>query len=185
MGQRFLKRDALDRKRYSAMQRSEYLLARRKFEPQVCTLIIVAESPPASGNYFYDVTGAVSEPLFSAIMLHLKLVPKTKNNGLLELQKKGWVLIDATYEPVNNMENPDRDRVIVRDYPLLREDLQTISPNRSVPIVLIKSNVCKILEPLLLADGFDVLNKHKVVYFPSTGRQKDFQHQFADILERQ
>src|ERR1039458_10743531 len=38
-------------------QRSEYLSFRRKFEPATVKLVIVAESPPASGKYFYNPKG--------------------------------------------------------------------------------------------------------------------------------
>ncbi len=46
-------------------QRSDYLSLRRAFEPMG---VIVAESPPISGKYFYDPDGEVSEPLFNALM---------------------------------------------------------------------------------------------------------------------
>jgi hypothetical protein len=43
-------------------QRCEYLFLRREFEPATVTLVIIAESPPASGKYLYDPAGEVSEP---------------------------------------------------------------------------------------------------------------------------
>jgi hypothetical protein len=55
--------------------------------------------------------------------------------------------------------------------------------DRSTPSVLIKKNVCRILEPKLAQHGFNVLNRGRVIYFPSTGRQKDFYRQFGEILE--
>jgi hypothetical protein len=92
------------------------------------------------------------------------------------------VLVDATYEPVNALNGSSRDSAIVRDYRLLRNDLVRLMPNRSVPVVLVKANVCRILEPLLADDGFNVLNNGRVVYFPSTGRQKEFHRQFAALF---
>jgi hypothetical protein len=160
--------------------RSEYLFFRRKFEPPCVKLVIVAESPPVSGKYFYNPEGTVSESLFAALMLQLRFAPTTKENGLREFQKRGWVLVDATYEPVN-IPGKDRDRVISRDFHLLRDDLAAMLPDRSTPIVLVKANVCRLLERRLTDDGFNVLNRGLVVYFPSTGRQKDFQRQFSAI----
>src|SRR4051794_3296358 len=104
------------------MERGDYLSLRRPFEPLTVKLVIVAESPPASGKYFYNPDGAPTEPLFTALMLQLSFSPASKEQGLREFQKRGWVLIDATYEPVN-VKGKDRDQVIIRDYPLLREDL--------------------------------------------------------------
>src|SRR5712691_953872 len=99
--------------------RSDYLSFRRRFEPASVKLVIVAESPPASGKYFYNPAGSVKEPLFAALMLQLGFAPKTKEAGLREFQKRGWVLVDATYEPVNALSSPARDAVITRDYDLL------------------------------------------------------------------
>jgi hypothetical protein len=66
---------------------------------------------------------------------------------------------------------------------VLRDDLASLMPDCSVPIILIKENVCRILRPQLVQDGFNVLNGDCVIYFPGTGRQKDFYRQFGAILE--
>ena len=84
-------------------QRSEYLSFRRKFEPTNITLVIVAESPPTSGKYFYDPDGEVGEPLFNALMKQIDIQTKTKSEGLRKFQERGWLLVDATYEPVNSL----------------------------------------------------------------------------------
>jgi hypothetical protein len=55
--------------------------------------------------------------------------------------------------------------VIAMDYPLLRDDLLTLTPDRSIPLILIKAIVCRILEPLLSKDGFRVLNDGRAIYF--------------------
>jgi hypothetical protein len=163
--------------------RSKYLDLRRPYEPSSITLVIVAESPPASGRYFYDPTGAVTEPLFAAVMKLLHLSPKTKEDGLRSLQRNGWILIDATYEPVNKLTGSSRDAVIGRDYTLLCDDLAALRSDPATPLILIKKNVCRLLEPKLTADGFNVLNRGRDVYFPSNGRQADFHRQFREIIE--
>jgi hypothetical protein len=69
-------------------QRSEYLSFRRKFEPASVKLVIIAESPPANGTYFYNPTGKVTEWLFAALMKQLGSKPTTKEDGLREFQKE-------------------------------------------------------------------------------------------------
>jgi hypothetical protein len=165
--------------------RSAYINLRRRYEPERIRLVIIAESPPASGLYFYDETGAPSEPLFAAPMKQLDpSQPRraTKEVGLREFQRRGWLLVDATYEPVNKLGRSSVAGVIERDYPLLRDDLVTLTPDRSVPLVLIKKNICKALEPKLTRDGFRVLNRGCVIYFPASGRQKEFHEQFSAII---
>jgi len=169
----------------SDRDREYYLNLRRQHQPDAIKLLIVAESPPASGKYFYDPTGSPKEWLFAAIMLQLGIYPATKEIGLNELKRRGWILVDATYTQVDKLAKDaprDRDQVIVRDYPLLLEDLSSLSPDRSVPVVLIKANVCRILEPLLIGDGFQVLNNGNAIYFPSHGNQTKFKSQFASAL---
>src|SRR5262245_7701375 len=165
-------------------KRDGYLSLRRPFEPDDIYLIIIAESPPAAGRYFYNPEGRVTEPLFAAMMVQLGVSPETKLDGLREFQQRGWVLVDATYKPINNERNHRRrNAAIIRDYGLLCDDLKALMSDRSVPLILIKKNVCQILEPKLATDGFSVLNGGRPIYFPSHGRQRDFHRQFAAVLE--
>jgi hypothetical protein len=163
--------------------RNEYLTFRGRYEPENITLVVIAESPPASGRYFYNPAGRSSEPLFAAMMGQLGLSPTTKKDGLLKFQQCGWVLVDATYEPVNEFTPSNRDRSIDRDYPLLRDDLARLTPDRLAPLVLIKANVCRLLEPKLVQDGFNVVNRGIVIPFPSTGQQKRFREKFSLIMK--
>jgi hypothetical protein len=169
----------------SERDREHYLRLRREYEPENIRLAIIAESPPASGKYFYDPAGSPKEPLFAAFMLQLGLSPITKEAGLREMKERGWVLVDATYQPVDKLTKDashDRDRVIARDYLLLLHDLASLMPNRSIPLILIKANVCRTLEPLLLKDGFTVLNGGRAIYFPSHGQQTNFRNQFGAVI---
>jgi hypothetical protein len=60
---------------------------------------------------------------------------------------------------------------------LLRDDLTSLILDRATPF-LIETNVCRILEPKLTDDGFNVLNRGRV---PSSGRQGDFHQQFSAV----
>ncbi len=105
-----------------------------------------------------------------------------KEQGLRELQRLGWILMDATCEPVNKLESEAaREQVIARDYGLLLRDLATVA-DKTTPIVLIKKTVCRVLEPRLLAAGYNVINRGRVVYFPSHSRQLQFAEQFSAVL---
>jgi hypothetical protein len=149
------------------LTKDNYLAFRRKYEPTTVKLVVVAESPPKSGLYFYNPDGKTSEPLFAALMQQLGCRPKTKDEGLREFQQQGWVLVDATYEPVDGIKDKKkRNEVIERDYPLLVADLnQMLPPDMSVPIILVKANVFAVLERRLTADGFKVLNNGRSVPF--------------------
>jgi hypothetical protein len=164
--------------------RDKYHAFRRKFEPQHIRLVIIAESPPKTGKYFYNPAGVISEPLCSALMQQLGVKPTSKEEGLREFQQRGWILVDATYTPVDGIKShKQRNDIILGDYPRLRADLEKLLPDKAPPVIVIKANVCRLLQPLLVDDGFNVSNKNSVVYFPSNGRQPDFHRQFAEILK--
>jgi hypothetical protein len=113
----------------------------------------------------------------------LGLSPATKHEGLREFQRAGWILVDATYRPVNTRDLK-RDQVIDEDYPLLRDDLEKLTPDHSIPLVLIKANVCRILESKLTEeDRFKVVNKGAVIPFPSHGQQEKFAELFSAVLK--
>lgn len=163
------------------MLRNEYLIARRRYEPESTRLVIIAESPPASGLYFYNPEGRVTEPLFKALMRQLGFSFSRKADGLQKFQQFGWVLVDATYEPVSQLIDAQRSKVIVRDYRLLLDDLNRLTPDRSAPLILVKTTVCRTLEPRLVSDGFNVLNRGIAIPFPSTGHQSQFHKKFSTV----
>jgi hypothetical protein len=164
------------------MLRNDYLAARRRYEPENVRLVIVAESPPASGLYLYNPEGRITEPLFNALMKQLGYSCTRKSDGLQRLRQCGWLLVDATYEPLSHLIDNERSKIIQRDYQLLCDDLKSLTPDRSTPLALIKADVCRILEPRLVRDGFNVLNSGNAIPFPSTGHQKQFHEKFGAIL---
>jgi hypothetical protein len=162
---------------------NRYHAMRQRYQPAPIKLIIVAESPPASGKYFYDPDGSRGEPLFAAMMKQLKATPASKVEGLREFQRRGLMLVDATYTPVNEgYDDKQRKKIIEDDYPQLAADLKELTPDRSVPVILIKANVCDLLEPRLVKDGFRVLNRGIRPPFPAMGQQPKFHERFDEIL---
>jgi hypothetical protein len=169
--------------------KEDYLAFLRVYAPPTVKLAIIAESPPEGKppkeqTYFYKPDGSVGEPLFSALMKQLNFVAKTKHEGLREFQRRGWILIDATYRPVNGIAKmKERNAIILQDYPVLVASLKEMSPDKSVPVILIKANVWELLGSKLTADGFKVLNAAKSIPFPSHGKQPIFHASFASLVE--
>lgn len=154
--------------------KEHYHRLRSKYLPDKLKYIFVLESPPASGKYFYDESGKISEPLFKAMMKLAGINPRNKIEGLQLFQKAGYFLVDATYQPVNKLKSKERRKIILRDLPELVKDLKKLCNGNQTPIILIKANICRILEPRLIKEGFVVKNNGIVVPFPSNGWQKKF-----------
>jgi hypothetical protein len=81
------------------------------------------------------------------------------------------MLVDATYEQVDRLTLARRNAVIVRDYPLLVEDLTHLTPDRSAPIILIKEERLPSAGATLTADGFKVMNRGQPLPFPGQHHQ--------------
>jgi len=164
--------------------REYYLGLRARYLPRDIRLIIVAESPPVSGKYFYDPAGRPTEPLFRALMRDvLGITPTAKPEGLEAFAKAGYVLVDATYRPVNALSETQRGQIILADYPVLKQDLLTLPGIQNSKILLIKMNVCRLLEEKLLTDGFNVINRGTAIPFPAAGNQAKFRARIAPLLK--
>jgi hypothetical protein len=156
------------------MNKEYYLHLRDQYHPDNLKYIFVLESPPVSGLYFYDDSGKTSEPLFSEMMKLLGFNPINKREGLKYFQKAGYLLVDATYQPVNELKDKERNDTILSDFSNLVEDLDNICAGKQIPVILVKANICRILEDQLKQKGFAVQNNGVVVPFPSNGQQKQF-----------
>lgn len=161
---------------------NRYLVLRKKYLPKRIATIFVLESPPASGKYFYNPKGRVSEPLFSAMMKIIKIKPLNKLVGLMAFQKAGYIIVDSTYSPVNHLTNARRNNVIRNDYPHLVSDLKKLSKKLRPRIILVKANVCRLLENWLLKDGFNVINKGVVIPFPAFGKLNKFYKKVKNLI---
>jgi hypothetical protein len=168
----------------NGLSREEYLRFRAPYLPERRKIVFVLESPPKSGLYFYNPDGRVSEPLFSAMMKDvIEITPESKDQGLREFATRGFLLIDATYTPVNHdhLSAKDRDKLILKDLPVLVEELHgCVGPDTG--IVLVKANICTLLEPILSAHGFAILNRGRSIPFPSTGQQGKFREAVRQVL---
>lgn len=160
-----------------------YKRLRNKYLPEKLRVIFILESPPASGKFFYNSTGRKSEPLFSAMMRLLDIKPSEKEKGLKEFARRGYFMVDTTYTPVNRRKGKKRDQVILDSVKSLQKDLRRIlEKKKCVKIILIKAHICKILEPILLQAGFNVVNKGVIIPFPAFGHQREFHRRIKRLL---
>ena len=109
------------------MNRDYYLRLRKKYFPSKLNLLFILESPPVSGNYFYDETGKTTDPFFRAFMKLLSYSPTDKKDGLEYFKSNGYLIIDATYKQVNKLKGKIRDYTILSDYNRLIGDIENMS----------------------------------------------------------
>jgi hypothetical protein len=113
----------------------------------------------------------------------LGINPKSKDEGLRAFAKSGFLLLDATYRPVNDLpEGRTRDRIIEDDFPALVEELREYAEPET-KVILVKKNVCNLLvHKLKNLKQFKVLNSEKIVPYPGCGQQSKFGNMVRPML---
>ena len=162
-------------------QKEYYIKLQKKFHPSDVKTVFILESHPISGLYFYDTTGSTGEPLFTAMMNLYGEKPRNKEEGLRLFSERGCLLVDATYSPVNQLKGKERNEKILEDFEGLVSDLESLGDKRKLDFILIKANICRLLEPRLVSLGFNIKNKGVVIPFPSTGQQTKFYQQIKKV----
>lgn len=146
---------------------TEWQKLREEYYPKKVNLVFVLESPPENHGYVYDPAGRTSEVLFRAFMKLLGITPQTKEEGLRVMQKKGWLLTNPIYIPVNKLPDREADRLILENYPNFLTDLDVlIKGNKRTPMILVKANIFRLLNKKLVDDGYRVLNGTTMIPFP-------------------
>ncbi len=163
-----------------------YKKLRKKYIPEICRLIFVFESPPASGKYFYDDSGSIDEPLYKFMMkCFCPFNPVLKENGLKEFKRLGILLVDAVYFPVNRTVNrlspKKRKESLLKNIPKLEADLRKVIGKNHTKILIVGTDLRKILEPVLEQDFF-VINDGENLPFPLYGRGKKFAEKIRHLF---
>ena len=117
-------------------------------------------------------------------MKFIQVEVKNKEDGLRQFQRRGFIVVDASYIPVNDLKGKARDDRIMEEYPALLEDLERLIPNKNVPLILVKVSVCRLLAQQLANEGFHVANQGTEIPFPGSGRQGEFQKAAAAVGNR-
>ncbi len=155
--------------------RKNCLDLRNQYLPDDLRYIFITESPHPS-EFFYDEFGEKTEPFFAAMMSFLEFSADKKRDGLEHFQECGYLLMYATYQPVNDIKNPrEKKRKLLDDLDFLLKDLSSVNPNKESPLILVKKDVCVMLEAVLKQEGYNVLNDCEIVPFPVPYQRNQFQ----------
>jgi hypothetical protein len=168
---------------------SQYILARNKFKPyEGVKLLLIAESPPASGGYFYFDRATGKDSLFRETMKALGMFPEDKKMPkgfdkrplLKEFQLRGFFVVDASYEPVDKLRTREKKLVITKEIPRLIADIRKLNPEK---IVIVKSSLFVLVKKALEKAGIGekILNPGALP-FPSHGHQKTFRQTLRRLI---
>ncbi len=152
--------------------------ARRRYRPRKVRLLVIAESPPSSGGFFYFPTTIGKDHLFRETMKALEFWPTNqpmrrgvdKRSMLRSFQSMGFYLLDTCVRPVDKMRPVDRRKTVLTQTPRLVKDVIKANPSH---IFVVKSSIFNPVGQALRESGFlpRLLNVRPVP-FPSHGNQR-------------
>jgi hypothetical protein len=167
---------------------SLFEMARRKYRPSKIRLLIIAESPPSSGGFFYFPKTIGKDHLFRETMKTTGLWPQSapmrkgveKKPMLQRFQSMGFYLLDSSAHPVDKMPNRARREAIEDQLPRLVEEVRGADPTN---IVIVKSSIFGPVRSVLVDAGFGsrVLNSQSIP-FPSHGNQQRYRSMMKRLL---
>jgi hypothetical protein len=150
----------------------------------------VAESPPASGGYFYAEKAIGKDHLFRETMKALKLWPVgrplrkgcDKRPMLEQFRSLGFFLIDTCELPVDKMPSGQRRLSTAQGALTLPNRVKEVDPGR---ILIVKKTVFNPARRALSIAGFEdrILNKRSLP-FPSHGNQRRFRRMMRFLVSQ-
>lgn len=167
-----------------------YSLARNKYRPKKVSLLLIAESPPSSGGYFYAEETIGKDHLFRETMKALELWPADrpmrkgcdKRPMLKQFRSLGFFLIDTCKLPVDKMPSSLRKLSTIQGASTLSHRVKELDPSR---ILIVKKTVFNPVRQALSLAGFEdrILNK-RALPFPSHGNQKRYRTILRRLLKK-
>jgi hypothetical protein len=153
---------------------------RRKYRPRKVRFLLIAESPPSSGGFFYFRETIGKDHLFRETMKALELWPRNKpmrkgvDKGpmLRSFQSMGFYLLDTCIFPVDKLPLSERRIAVLSQTPRLVKDVTEANPDH---ILMVKSSIFKPVSNALRESDLwtRVLNTGPVP-FPSHGNQRGY-----------
>jgi hypothetical protein len=167
---------------------ADFSRARRKYRPRKVRFLLIAESPPSSGGFFYFGTTIGKDHLFRETMKALELWQRNepmrrgvdKRSMLRRFQSMGFYLLDTCVSPVDKLRPIERKKAVSSQTPRLVNDVIEANP---LNILIVKSSIFNPVSIALRESGLwsRVLNARPVP-FPSHGNQRKYRSMFRQAL---
>src|SRR5438309_11220326 len=164
--------------RETKLSAADFSRARRKYRPSKVWFLLIAQSPPSSGGFFYFATTIGKDHLFRETMKALEFWPEDepmrrgvdKRSMLRRFQSMGLYLLDTCVFPVDKLRPKERGKAVLSQTLRLVNDVIKANPPH---IFIVKSSIFSPVSIALREAGLltRVLNTGPVP-FPSHGNQR-------------
>lgn len=151
---------------------------REKFWPDRTAVLLVGESPPASGAFFYDKSNMTTFTQRAFEEAYGKRFESTEA-FLAGFKAKGCFLDDLSHDPVDHLEKKEREGVLTESIDGLARRLTTADPD--VVVIVLKK-----IAPFVRAAAAKASSR-ALIYelpFPGNGHQGKYMAGLTAILRR-
>ena len=169
---------------------ADFNRSRRKYRPRKVRFLLIAESPPSSGGFFYFGTTIGKDHLFRETMKTLELWPRNepmrkgidKRTMLRRFQSMGFYLLDTCVFPVDKLRPSERRKAVLSQTGRLVRDVIEANP---MHILVVKSSIFNPVRNALRESGLwtRVLDTGPVP-FPSHGNQRIYRSMLRRALSK-
>lgn len=151
---------------------------RKAYLPSSVRILLVAESPPASGKFFY-VDSAMTSYTMKAFEKALGLEFNSTAHFLEYFRDCGCYLDDLTETPVNDIQGIKREQHLKVGIPSLAERIKQMQP--SVVVTVLKKIEKHVIEAI---NKSGVVTETHTLPFAGNGHQKKYIEELAKILKQ-
>lgn len=149
---------------------------RQKFKPDKVQVLLVGESPPAEGSFFYDrshmttyTKNAFQEALGKTFQNNIEFFEHMKSTG--------FYLEDLSHVPVDKLPGVEREAKLVEESHAFAERVALMKPK---VVVIVLRKIEKIVRKALDEAGSTA--EVYVLPFPGNGHQNKYKEQLVPIV---
>jgi len=171
--------------------KDKYAVAREKYKPTRINTLLIAESPPSSGGYFYSEKTIGKDHLFRETMKALKFWPINrpmrkgcdKRPMLKKFRSLGFLVIDTCEYPIDKFPPKQRRIATIQGALTLPKRVQKLDPGQ---ILIVKKTIFNPVKHVLNDAGFGerILNARPLP-FPSHGNQSKFRTMMRRLVKQE
>ena len=151
---------------------------RKKFKPKKIKVLLVGESPPKSGYFFYELKSILYEYTMKGYLNILKRGNLNEDEFPKLLKRRGIYLDDLCHHPINHLDNPLKEIKRKRSKPYLTKRLKSYNPD---VIVILMIGIKKHVKEAIKLSGIKC-KKIYTTHFPSMGWHKKYLEEITSIF---
>ncbi|RCU49207.1 hypothetical protein DU002_12720 [Corallincola holothuriorum] len=149
---------------------------REKFRPEKVRVLLIGESPPAEGTFFYD-RSLMTAYTKSAFESALSQKFSTNAEFFEYMRQTGYYLEDLSQVPVDKLPCAEREAKLIEESQRFAERVSQMNPKA---VVIVLKKIEKIVRQALRKAGSSA--EVYVLPFPGNGHQTKYQAQLISIV---